>query len=442
MADELTQTTENPKPSAPVPPPIPVEKEPHPQLVEGHRLLQEGKAEEAIAILREAQAVEPENPTILENLGLALMRLDRYDEACEALESCLLHAPRERANVCNSLGRVYQRLGRLDEAEASFREAIEEHFQFYQAHFNLGLLLLSQGRFPEGFREYEWRWQTSSFTPFRCLQPRWKGRTFNGTLLVHTEQGAGDTLQFCRYLPLIRQRCKRLIFVCPERMASMFTAPHWADEVLLPGTLAEASFDAYLPLMSAPFVLGTELESIPADMPYLTPEPRSVELGTSHVSSAKLKVGLVWGGSPTHANDQYRSCPLKQWESVLNVPGVAFYSLQNEPQRAQLHELDERTMARIRDLNDLQKDFSETAAILKQLDLLITVDTAILHLAGGLALPAWGLLSGVADWRWLRDRESSPWYPTLQLFRQETLGDWPGLMNRVAAALRTTVANP
>ena len=186
-------------------------------------------------------------------------------------------------------------------------------------------------------------------------------------------------------------------------------------------------------------MLGTDLHSIPQQAPYLTPVARSLELPPAHDPAARLKVGIVWGGSPTHAHERYRSCGLRDWQPVLSLPQVAFYSLQTAPQREQLAHLESPYRERVQDLDDLQHDFSDTAALLRQLDLLITVDTAILHLAGGLALPVWGLLSRRADWRWFEDRDDSPWYPTLRLFRQQQLGQWSDVMTRVADALRAKV---
>ena len=222
-----------------------------PEFVEGCRLLKAQDFHGALTKLQEAQTARPDDPDIYLQLGLVYRGLDQLEDASEALRNCLKRHPRDRSQAHHALARVLEGLERWDEAEAHYRRAIEEHFQCYAAHFELGLLLLRQGRLPEGFREYEWRWQTAAFQPFRCLQLRWKGRKFDGTLLVHTEQGAGDTLQFCRYLPLIRERCGRLLFVCSERLQHMFPEPHWADRVLQPGVLDHGSFDAYLPLLSA-----------------------------------------------------------------------------------------------------------------------------------------------------------------------------------------------
>lgn len=435
MTREPTSKPNSAQPNSPTAP------EPQPGYVEGRRLLAAGRALEAISHLQQALETEPEHPEILHTYGQALTQLERFPEACQALESSLARGPRDRAAVCNALGRVYERLDRISDAERQFREAIQLHFQLYAAHFNLARLLLSQGRLREGFSEYEWRWQTANFARLPCLQPRWKGQPLNETLLVHTEQGVGDTLQFCRYLPLIRERCRRVIFLCPPRLKTLFPVPHWADQVLFPDNVPADAFDAYLPLLSAPNIVSTELETIPAEVPYLTPEPRTIDLGPTHVTGARLKVGIVWGGSPTHAHEKFRSCPLSEWGPVLDVPGIAFYSLQTAPQRSQLSELSADRLKCIRDLDDLQRDFSDTAAMLRQLDLLITVDTAILHLAGGLALPVWGLLSHLPDWRWLRDRDDSPWYPTLRLFRQSSLGNWAELMVRVVQALRQKLEN-
>jgi hypothetical protein len=256
----------------------------------------------------------------------------------------------------------------------------------------------------------------------------------DGTLLVHSEQGAGDAIQFVRYLPIAAERCDRLMFFCPVNLFPLFRSLPGVAELRGPGTIQVSEFQTYLPLMSLPHVLGTTLETIPSRVPYLRPVPRSVDLGPSPIPNPRLKVGLSWSGSPTHQNDRHRSCHLRDLTPLLDVPDVAFYSLQLGPRAGEVYDLGERT-GRVADLSDRQADFADTAAIMEQLDLTISVDTAVLHLAGALGHPAWGLLTARHDWRWLIDREDSPWYPTIRLFRQSRLDDWAEVFTRAAAEL-------
>ncbi len=393
----------------------------------------------AEAAYRETLKLQPDLREALYNLGVLLRDDQRLVEAKQLFQRVVALEP-AAAMAFNNLGVIAGIEGDVAVAESHYRRALALQPAFALAHFNLGQLLLKLGRFEEGWSECEWRWQTPNFTPIRGNLPRWDGSPLKGTLLVHTEQGAGDTFQFARFLPLIRQKCDRVVFVCPTPLLNMFQQGDWADAVRTAGEFNLGDFTCYLPLLSAPHVLQRNTASaIPAEVPYLTPEDRTVELGRCHVSDAKFKVGLVWGGSPTHQNDAFRSFPAEKLRHLLEVADVAFYSLQKGPQVAQLKGLFGNTSA-LRDLDELQRDFSDTAAIIRQLDLVITIDTSVLHLAGGLAAPVWGLLGQRADWRWLEDRTDSPWYPTLQLFRPGPDEDWDQLLSRVARELAKVVA--
>lgn len=393
----------------------------------------------AESAFRAAMAETPDVPLPRLLLGNVLRDVERDDEARVLLEP-LVDLPELGPPAHNSLGLIALRAGDDPLAESHFRAAMAQAYQFPAPHYNLGLMKLRQGQYLEGFKEYEWRWYTDEFTRFQCLQPRWNGRPLDGTLLVHTEQGHGDVFQFCRFLPLVRERCRRMILVCSERLSCMFSRPETADEIVFPGAIRNDSFDAYLPLMSAPHVLGTELDTIPCDIPYLHPEPRTISLGASHVPDARLKVGLVWGGSPTHVQDRHRSCPLEQFLPLLDIPQIAFYSLQKGPQRDQMARLP-RHQDRLRDLDDFQADFADTTAMARQLDLIISIDTSVVHMGGAVGIPTWCLLCTRSDWRWLKDRDDTPWYPTVRLFRQRVLDDWEELFTRVAAALRDLLAS-
>lgn len=393
----------------------------------------------AEAAYRAAIQLQPDLREALYNLGVLLRDDQRFEEAKQLFQRIVDQQP-AAAMAHNNLGVIAGIEGDLVAAEKHYRQAIEWRPDLALAHFNLGQLLLKLGRYEEGWRECEWRWQTPTFTPLRGNLPRWDGSQLSGTLLVHTEQGAGDTFQFARFLRQIRDKCDRVVFVCPKPLLNMFQQGDWADSVRTVGQFDMADFKCYLPLLSAPHVLGQHTENaIPAEASYLTPEDRKVELGPSHVADEQLKVGLVWGGSPTHQNDAFRSFPAGKLAHLLRVAGVACYSLQKGPQVAQLTQLSGE-MSALRNLDALQHDFSDTAAIIRQLDLVITIDTSVLHLAAGLGKPVWGLLGQRADWRWLEDRTDSPWYPTLRLFRPGPAEDWDQLLQRVARELAEVVA--
>ncbi len=393
---------------------------------------------EAEKAYREVLELKPDFREASFNLGVTLRDLEQFDEAKSIFENLVAIEPRA-ALAHNNLGYIASHQRDYATALTHYRKAIDDHFQLAIAHFNLGQLLLQQGEFLEGWKECEWRWQTSQFTPFRCLQPRWDGSPLKGTLLMHTEQGAGDVFQFVRFLPEIRKRVDKLLFVMPESLFCMFKSGDWADEIRAPGEFSADAFTAYLPLLSAPYALkcvtAAEHEVKGA---YLTPESRSVELGPPHVKDCKLKVGLTWAGSPTHDNDKHRSLHVRQLVPLLKIPNVAFYSLQKGPQVEQLKELKEDHSS-LRDLDSIQKDYADGAAIAKQMDLVITVDTSVLHLAAGLNIPVWGLLSDQCDWRWMRGREDSYWYSSLRLFRQEKLDEWDTVIQRVARELQEVI---
>jgi hypothetical protein len=405
----------------------------------GARLYQQRDLAGALQAFEAALAIQPDLSPARFNIAVICRDLERNDTA-RALFEQLIAAGEITAESFNNLGVLAMRDERFDEAVGYFQQAIAGQPDFPLARFNLGTLLLRMGHWEEGWREYEWRWQTPTFTPLRCPQPQWRGDPLDGTLLLHTEQGIGDVFQFARFIPLIRQRCRHLILVRPDHLECMFSPPQWADDVMSAGEIPLGAFDAVLPLMSAPLALGIRFEDLPCGCNYLTPQPRRVELGPVHVPGARLRIGIAWCGSPTHVNDAFRSTGLESFAPLLQLPGLAFYSLQLQPRGQDACSL-QRYAGVLRDLRGLQRDFADTAAIVRQLDLVISVDTSILHLCGGLGLPVWGLISRRADWRWLGDaRSDTPWYPTMKLFRQRRLNDWAELMQRVAAELRTLQA--
>jgi ADP-heptose:LPS heptosyltransferase len=295
------------------------------------------------------------------------------------------------------------------------------------------------GDFEHGWPEYEWRWRRPKSPPRRLPQPRWDGAPLAGkTLLVYMEQGLGDMLQFIRYAPLLKAQGANVLVECPAFLHPLLSRCPGIDRLLAEGSpLPE--FDVHVPLLSLPHLLGTTLATIPAQVPYLYAGEERVQRWAEELRPLEgFKVGICWQGNRHHQWDHFRSFPVEHFAALAAVPGVRLVSLQKGPGAEQLRKLGGSFP--VVEL-DSEKDasaaaFMDTAAIMKNLDLVVTVDTSIAHLAGGLGVPVWVALSAVSDWRWLLQREDSPWYPTLRLFRQRALGDWDGVFGRMAAELK------
>ena len=298
------------------------------------------------------------------------------------------------------------------------------------------------GRFEQGWPGYEWRWKCKEFGSLPPFQPPlWDGSSLDGrTILVHAEQGLGDTLQFIRYVPSLHQRGGRVILMCQPPLVRLLTRSPGIERLLAHGDPVP-EFDVHTPLLSLPRLLGTTLESVPADVPYLEAEPQLVEAWRHRLGSYPgFKVGIVWQGNPKFRLDRLRSIPLAQFAPLARVPGVHLFSLQKGPGAEQLAAVTDRFP--VTDLGRRLDDFMDTAAVLKNLDLVISVDTAIAHLAGALGIPVWVALPFAPDWRWLMGREDSPWYPTMRLFRQTRPGQWEDVFHHIAEALQRRLAAP
>ncbi|MGQ0593855.1 MAG: TIGR03032 family protein [Gammaproteobacteria bacterium] len=400
----------------------------------GTKSYHEGKLAEAITAYRECLRLDPAFPNARYNLGVALGDAEEYEEAMTCLRE-VVEAEPERPETYNSLGYLENRRRRPEEAIAHYQRAIELRPDYAEAHFNLGMTLLQLGDYRRGLSEYEWRWQTGQFTPFACPHPKWDGSPVAGkTLLIHTEQGAGDAIQFARYLTLAAERCRRLILVCRADLMPLFSTIRGIAELREAGTLQVSEFDTYCPLLSLPQVFGTTVETIPRTVPYLDiatlrrrKTPSILPAGT------RPKIGIAWAGSPTYQNDRHRSIAVSELLPILRLPDFDFYSLQKGERCRDLLGLPPD--CRVRDLEASLADFGDTALVIDALDLVITVDTAVAHLAGALAKPVWTLLPEVPDWRWGLTDPTMPWYPSMRLFRQERQGDWAGVMGRVSEAL-------
>ncbi|MEI8196354.1 MAG: tetratricopeptide repeat protein [Phycisphaerae bacterium] len=404
----------------------------------GGMLKEKGQFEEAIAACRRALELKPNYPEAYLNLGNALREQGRLDEALAAYRQALALKPDDAAAYSN-LAIVLSDQGCLDEAIGAYRQAITIKPNYPEAHKDLALLLLLRGDFAEGCKEYEWRWRCKNYhSPvWNVPELLWDGSDLAGrTLLLHAEQGFGDCLQFIRYVPQIAARAGggKILVVCAPELRPLLQSMSGVAGWLVAGDVLPHC-DVQCPLLSLPLVLGTTLENIPQGVPYLQAEAARVEWWRRELADAPpgLQVGLVWSGNPAHKNDRNRSVALAALAPLARMPGVRFYSLQKGAAGEQARtppagmELIDRTAE--------LKDFADTAALVANLDLVIAVDTAVVHLAGALGKSVWTLLPFVPDWRWLMEREDSPWYPTMRLFRQRVRGDWGSVIDKVAKAL-------
>jgi tetratricopeptide (TPR) repeat protein len=408
---------------------------------------QQRRWEEALAGYERALAINPALAEAHCERGIALRELDRRDEALESYERALaLDANYVNAHV--NRGNVQKDLGRFDAALASFDAALRLQPEFATAHCNRSTILLLRGAFADGWRDYEWRWQDHNSTVIRQArnfsQPRWRGEPLPGkTLLLHAEQGLGDTLQFSRYATLAAELGATVILQIQKPLVGLLSSVAGVSAVYAEPETPEA-FDYYCPLMSLPLAFGTSLETIPAKVPYLEPPAATRAAWALRLGERRRpRVGLVWSGGfrPTQpevwAAHARRNVPLAQFAALAN-PNIEFYSLQKgQPAEAELAALEAQGWGgpKLIDLTGLLEDFSDTAALIEQLDLVISVDTSTAHLAGALGKPVWILNRFDTCWRWLEERRDSPWYPSARLYRQAVAGDWTGVLERVKADL-------
>ncbi|MFT4121046.1 tetratricopeptide repeat protein [Bradyrhizobium sp.] len=433
-----------------------------------------GRLDEAAAIYRRTCARDPDDHVIASNLGACLSELGALDDAIACCRQALRLKP-DHAPAHTNLGIVFEKLERVDEAVAAHRRAVAADPGYAKGHANLAValrnageidealavshravaldpeqplaqynhahFLLMNGDFPNGFETYRWRRQCKMLSDGdpTFSEPEWQGEPLDGrTLLLFAEYGLGDALHFVRYLPMVTARGGTIILQVQPALASLLRT--------LPGVTVVARgvplppFDLQLPLMSLPRLFGTTLHNIPADVPYLEADPAKVARWRAALAGVKqLKVGVVWAGNPKHKGDRQRSLSAEAVLPRLVMPGVQFYSLQKEPRPE-----DGPVLAAlgddIIDLAPTLGDFSDTAAAVAALDLVIAVDTSVAHLAGALGRPVWMLTPYALDWRWLRDREDSPWYPTMRLFRQRRPREWDDPLMRLSAALAVLAA--
>jgi tetratricopeptide (TPR) repeat protein len=395
----------------------------------------DGDLADAALILRRAIAIRPDWPEALINLGNVLRAQGRFEEAATQYRAAHSNNPKN-LNALANLGLALLNLNDPAEAERTYTEALRISPEHGDIRMSLGIAQLMQGNYADGWENYEARWQADQFNARhrKFAAHRWEGQPLQGRkLLVYAEQGFGDTVQFCRYLPLLSEQGAEVHFECQPQMLALCRTLEGVENVIArPDPLPET--DYCIPLMSVPRILQTTLRSIPKNVPYLSTSPQKIDSFRNQLDGETLKVGLVWLGNPDRQDDRMRSCPEAALTTILAVDKVQFVNLQ-------VGQNSTNSLGGLPNFGAKCADFDDTAAAIMALDLVITVDTATAHLAGALGKPVWVMLGHHADWRYLMNREDSPWYPTMRLFRQPHHDDWEGLTAKVAGKLAQYIEN-
>lgn len=440
-----------------------------------------GDIQGALELYRQIIEIFPLLPDAYNNLAILLKGLRRLDAAVACLKRAVLYAP-PSGPLYSNLGNLLWMNLQFDEAMAAFRRALELASDRPETFHNLGLLhyslgdyraavdcydrslalkpestlvrwdralaLLASGDLRRGFEAYDVRFDLNDPTMRFDLKlrrvrsipiPLWNGEDLAGkALYLYAEQGAGDTIQFARFIPLLARRGARVIFDCPPDLIRLMSGvPGIAELRSQVGEMAPPKADFQLPLMSLARGFGVTLETVPAKVPYLRPPLAIIGPNVPRPPGVRFAIGIVWAGRPEHANDHNRSMPLSQFLKLADLPGVALYSLQKGPRAQDLAALSVNAL--VYDLGSQIQDFVDTARMIEQLDLIISIDTSVVHLAGALGRPCFVLLPFTPDWRWLNGRDDTPWYPTVRLFRQTRPTDWEGVMQRVRATIAQRV---
>jgi len=432
----------------------------NPDIPQCHSMLglifeQTGKIDEAIAAYARALELEPDDLKTLaaykrcieqkpdaaeayNHLGIALAQSNRPQRAKNCFDRAIELDPAYAVGH-NNLGLLLKSTGQHDQAIACYRRATTLDPDYANAQWNLSLALLLKGHFNEGWQQFKWRRKANLdaiLESQRQAPPTWDGSPFrNQTLLIRYEQGLGDNIQCIRYIPLIKKLGGRVIVESLEPLLGLFRQIQEVDRLVeaSPDGSPTVDFDLFAFALDLPGIFNTDLHTIPANIPYLYADIDRANEWRTRVACPDFKIGIVWAGSVKHTNDHNRSCELCFFRTLAEIPNLRLFSLQKGPAESALYD---PACQGIHNMAHLLQDFSETSAAIENMDLVISVDTAVLHLAGAMGKPVWALLPYVPDWRWLLNRDDSPWYPSMRLFRQTSPGDWESVFNRVCKELR------
>ncbi|GJQ58186.1 MAG: tetratricopeptide repeat protein [Candidatus Scalindua sp. AMX11] len=402
----------------------------------GTIFLEQKKIDQALQSYHLAIALKPDYAMAYSNLGTAYREVGKLDSAIESCNRAIEVDP-NYAEAHNNLGTSLQETGRLDEAITSYKRATSLKPDYALGHLNRGLALLLAGEFADGWEEYEWRLHIRNRIPRTRIKKLWDGSPLTGkSILIHGEQGFGDTIQFARYLPMVKALGGRVVLECQKELMSLLRGCSGIDELIeyVSTCKPPVPFDTHIFLLSLPKIFGTTLETVPADIPYIKVDSAlCMKWNRRFHTNDNFKIGIAWSGNPKNANDRNRSCSLKDFAVLGDIPHITFYTLQkgtaaeeasNPPGEMNIVNLEKEL-----------RDFVDTAAAIANLDLVISVDTVVVHLAGAMGIPVWNLLPFAPAWRWLKEGDSSPWYPTMRLFRQAHPNDWLGVFLQVKRRL-------
>jgi tetratricopeptide (TPR) repeat protein len=430
-------------------------------LAQGRTLEHIGKCGDALAAFGQALRHKPDDgdalngyrrileqmPDAAEGLNDLAIALAEWGQISQAL-ACFNRAielSSDFSAAYNNRGLLFMDLGRIEEAIRSYRKAVELNPDYANAQWNLALALLLTGQFQEGWQRFGWRHKANLDAILQSQREEpatWKGGSFPGkTVLIRYEQGMGDCLQMARYLPQVKALGGIVLLEAPRSLMRLLSHIDGVDKVVeaLPDGRPQTPFDLHAFIMDLPGIFGTTSDTIPIPIPYIKADPHLSDLWQSRLAGPGIKVGIVWAGSPRHTNDRNRSCPLHHFRTLLEIPCVSLFSLQKGPARSQLASHGKWPIV---DLADDLADWADTAAAIQNLDLIITVDTGVLHLAGAMGKKVWAILPFVPDWRWMLDRKDSPWYPSIKLFRQQQGRDWAPVIDEVIRELGMLSSSP
>lgn len=401
----------------------------------GTLLLQQGRHKEGIKRLKESLAVLPAQPAALYNLGVELQKQAKLEEALACYDQAIAMNPDDVEMHINR-GNALKDLNRYTEASASYDLAVAIKPDVASAHWNNALTKIVMGEYEEGWRLYEWGWQCGERGSARNFpQPKWLGEQpiAGKKLLIHAEQGFGDFIQFCRYAPMVESLGATVILEAPAALVALASTLKGNFTIVEKGKDLP-DFDMYCPIMSLPLAFKTTLETVPAAVPYLYANgDKQLEWQSRLSARTRPRVGLVWSGAIAQKNDVNRSIPLSTLAPMLQLP-IEFHSLQKE-----IRADDKEILSNFKQIHLHQediRDFSDTAALAQAMDLIVSVDTSVAHLAGALGRPAWILVPYVPDYRWMLDRSDSPWYPTINLIRQPEVRNWESVIAEVTQRLK------
>lgn len=396
---------------------------------------------EAVNAFQKAIAIDPLYAELYNNMAIAKKSLRAFDEAIENYRKAT-EIDHTFFQAFNNLANSLRDKGLLSEAIENYDRAIAINPNYADAYWNRSLALLLNGDLAEGFRQYQWRRDPAlniMTYPHSYEQPRWDGSPIDGkTILIHFEQGYGDNIQFIRYLPMLKEIGAKVIFEARAEMLDLIKDFPGVDNVVEAKTHGGCTedFDFYAALMDLPAIFQTTLETVPSEVPYIFANKDITKKWKERITTDDFKVGIVWAGKPTNRNDVNRSFKLSNFKPLANIKDVKLFSLQKGDAVKQIAQFED---LEIENLGEHFKNFADTAAAIENLDLIISIDTSVLHLAGAMGKLTWALLPFSPDWRWLLNRNDSPWYPTMKLFRQKKIGDWKSVIEEITEELKNAL---